>query len=138
MNRRDRRAELRMSSAAVMGQELEQFAHAIHARRVKNEAAVLGRRDEPGVPELLQVKGKRRTRDPGTLADHRGVETRGPGLDQHAKDREPGFLGERTQRFDGVFRFHNTESTNLPMSLQHRVGRTGWQIGSARSLDDVE
>ncbi|MDQ1316240.1 MAG: hypothetical protein QG662_2349 [Pseudomonadota bacterium] len=56
--------------------------------------------------QLLEVEGQRGRRDAGQLTDFSRSETRGPGLDQGAVDRQTGILGKGGERgYDG-FCFH--------------------------------
>ena len=63
--------------------------------------------DEPGMRQLLQVKGEGRGRQAKLVGNGAGREPVGTALDQHTEDAEPRLVRQSAERRDGLFCFHD-------------------------------
>src|SRR6188768_1823025 len=87
-------------------------------------APITPARDEPGTRQLAQVEGKRRGRDIQIRGQFgRRVSLR-PAPDEQAEDGKPGFGSQRTERIQGLSRFHLSNLMELCAGRQvsDRIG----------------
>lgn len=95
-------------AAALIGHEADQFFHPMEACTVVQEAAFATHRNQARVLQLFQVKGEGGSRDAQFFGEDTGREASRPAFNQQSEHRQTGFLRERAQRFDDIWRFHRS------------------------------
>ena len=108
-----------MALAAVLGEEGHEPAGAFEIDGVEDLPHPPPRAQQPGALQLRQVMRQRRGRHADPLGDFSRRQAVRPLADQQAEHREPVFMGQRRQRRDGVFFFHNSkiiEISNAPQA----------------------
>jgi hypothetical protein len=99
-------ADLRVATAAVLGQERQQRAHALDLDRVEDAALVAPGGGEPGALELGEMRREGRGRDLEPLGDLPGRQPDRALSEQEAKDLQPGGVRESGKRLQGIWRVH--------------------------------
>ena len=67
---------------------------------------------------MREVERERRWRHAQMLADGTGVDTLRASLDEQTKDRQPGFMAQRSEKFGGVQSFHISSIVELSNKVQ--------------------
>lgn len=100
-------------AAALVGEEIDQAAHAREIGRVVDVAAFALRRDEPRTLQLLQVEGQRGRRQAELLDEiARRIAFRSA-LHEQPEDRQARLLRQSAERADGFVWFHSSKSIEM-------------------------
>ena len=115
------------AATAILGEIADQVVHRAVFGGVDQLAAQAPLGHQPGMQQLLQMKGQRGRRDAEPLGDRASRQPVGPGRHQQPEQRQPGILGKGAERRDRLVLVHEL-LRSIRLNENYRTDR-GLSIG---------